>query len=329
MIEKCLYFGCVFFRILGMKVVGQINVNFYPNKKSEIEPQKTQAKKGESVPLKSFEERFSEVITRMKNDPYNLTANVYNMGRLLKDENGKITDEKIDFIINSVHELLENPNVKRSEKERHINATNILYSSLLKIISQDNVLLQQVSPEAYRRVIDESLLMYKKYPLKDTLDVRHIIGRYVSLKDMSAFVIRKHGYLPKAYKALKWTSSEQLDFAGVLEEAYKNYEKSNAAFTIKSAASNFDANREDSYKELKENYERNIIKTMEIFKQELASMLSEPRKNFFDIKSAIEVIHTYFDKMPSDTDLRFPAYKILYVTNLLEDKFYSLLKKKV
>lgn len=321
-------------KILNMKIRNLSNRNFYPNKaklKNLAQLQGYPRPKSEAiveVPLiKTFEQQFNDIVSRIKEKPYDIASNGYQIGTFLEKEAGKINDNKILFIIKTMQDLVNSAD-RFNQRIRYVNMTNILYSSVIKIIPQDDIISEKVSPATFRKLIDESLSMYYKHPTKEGVDVRHVIGRLVSLRDLSATICQKFGYVPKNYEAVKWTTDKQLDYMEVLEKAYKNYDRVNAAFTTKSSASSFNTRDFCMHTIMKKNYERNLIKTMDMLKNDVAEMIINPRKNYEHIKSNLEMIHTYFDKVPANITLMVPAHCIMRITKNFEKRLYVELNKK-
>ena len=248
---------------------------------------------------KNFAQTSSMLFESIKQKPYNLAGNIYYMGRFLKQEMDRLNESKIQLLLSSVKDLLKFKTSRRN-KECIINAVNIIYSTILKSISPSLILKGKVKADTYKQIVQDSIKMYRRYPLNEGIDYRHIFGRMVSLKTMSNAVYKKFSYIPDSLKPLEWTSSEQLDYIEVLEKILKRYDTICSDFKVKSSASSFSPEESFDLESVELTYRHNLIKTLKILNYELFLLMKSPHKNTDEIKNKIELIHFYFDKIPSE-----------------------------
>ncbi len=291
-------------------------------KLSPVNIQSSLNKVGQSRALELFDKKCCEIFDGFKAKPYDLAGNIYRMGKFFKLEQSRLNEEKVQKVLHYIQDLLHYPTNARNKKF-HINAVNIIYSTLLKSISPNLIIKEKIQPETYKKIIDDSIKLYRTKPLKEDVDYRHILGRMVSLKDMVLAIREKLRFLPERFKVLDWNSSRQLDFVNVLEIILNKYDKTSSNFVVKSIASDFCPAESFDYDSVKQNYNRNLIKTLVILHKELVYMMQNPIKNSDGIKNRLELIHFYFDKIPFDSPNISTAFRILNRSKKYEKDFYT------
>lgn len=253
---------------------------------------------------------------------YSLKSNIFLFGKLV-DSNGKkgLNEYQVNLIHQGIKTLLA-----KNQKAETINLINVMYSTIIKRITPDSIISGSVKPETYRQIIDDSIKMYRDYPLSEGIDYRHILGRLVSLKDMSLCVEKKMSRIPEQLSPVAWTINEQLEMVHLLDIISSNYKKVSSDFKIYPDAANHIDHREILNKdEVKNNYHKSILKLLWMLRNSSKKLLGNVA-NFDDIKHSIELAEYYFNKIPFKDALKMP--KLWQVVSEFK-KISNTLKKKV
>ena len=154
-------------------------------------------------------------------DRYSLNSNIYFFGKLVNRFGSKSFEEdELKAILCGINKLKANkPPIKK------ISLINVIYSTIIKRIRPEDIISGSIKAETYRKIIDDSIKMYRTHPIGKGIDYRHILGRMVSLKNMSSGIQEKLKYMPQEFSPLEWTPNEQVDLVYTLERIYSQYKK--------------------------------------------------------------------------------------------------------
>lgn len=230
---------------------------------------------------------------------HSLNSNIYHFGHLTDEyvRNG-ITEFHVKTILAGVKSLL-----KKTSKIKNINLINVIYSTLIKLISFKDLISKDIKPETYRMLIEDSINLYKKYPLKkQSIDYRHILGRMISLKKMNIAIKGNKNGLPKSLSAIQWSIEDQLELVNTLEHILSQYKNINKGFVYKK--SKLYVKDEFSYNSTKQNYYGNIIELLRMLSNGIKKMLINSENNKEDISYYEDLIYYYANKIPYNEDAR-------------------------
>ncbi len=253
-----------------------------------------------------------------------LNSNIYLFGHLVKDyAKDGINETQANKILGGIKKLLTG-----KTEPQNVNLVNVIFSTLIKLITPDNLISGALKPDTYRKIIDNSIKIYKTHPLNEVIDYRHILGRMVSLKDMSMEIRKRMNGIPHEMQALEWTPDEQLEMVGTLERIYLQYKKANSGFVYKRSKGQPDNKRSVNENTIKHNYYNSIIKLLWMLRDSSAVMLRNPEGNIEDIKYNIDLASYYASKIPySDIFRSAKVWKILADFRKFNKQVNSLEKK--
>ena len=247
-------------------------------------------------------------------DRYSLNSNIYFFGNLL-NRFGKdgMEEEQLKAILRGVNKLAANkPPVKK------ISLVNVIYSTLIKRITPENLVSGAVKAETYRGIIDDSIKMYRQHPIGKGVDYRHILGRLVSLKKMSNDVKDKFKSIPQEFSAIEWTPNEQLELVYTLERIYSQYKQTSSDFVVKKYKNKHPQRRADTtFETVENNYFNSIVKLLWMIQDNVFIMLRNAVLNFNNIKDSIELALHFSGKLSYNDTKRIP--KVCYILTKLKE----------
>ena len=189
--------------------------------------------------------------------------------------------------------------LKKKKTSEKINLINVMYSLIIKKILPDTIINGDVLADTYRYVIENSIQMYKNYPLGQDVDLRHIMGRMVSLKDMSSEIYKRFQGIPRPFAGIKWSQDNQIEFIKVLEIIMLHYNKVNASFVSNIAEKQgVSAHNDEFKKEVKANYYRNIQKLLCMLCDSSKNAMSKNPPDIEEVEECLETAEFYYNKIP-------------------------------
>ena len=240
-------------------------------------------------------------------DRFSLNSNTYFWGKFLNNfERDGINEAQLVSILRGVRKLTEGkPNIK------NINLVNVIYSSLIKQITTEDIISGVVKPETYRNIINDSIRMYKDYPLRKSVDYRHILGRMVSLKNMNGEIRKKFNdkLVPQKYNALWWTQDEQLEFVNTLERIILQYKKSNSSFVHKQSKIADKHNEEFTLENTTKNYHKNLVVLLQMIFHNTSKLMKDLKTNAYEISYNKDLAFYYINKIPFDFLIKSESVK--------------------
>lgn len=260
--------------------------------KIKLNPVVVSKEQMQAVRKNIFDSEYEKFFKRV--DRYSLNSNIYLFGKLLnKFEQDGLEEAQLEAILRGVNRLSAN-----KPPEKKINLVNVIYSTILKRITPENLISGAVKPETYRKIIDNSIKMYESYPLGKGVDYRHILGRLVSLKKMSSELNERLNGIPQRFSAVEWTPNEQIDLVYTLERIYSEYKQTTSDFVVKKSRKSCSPKREGtSFESVEKNYFKNVLKLLWMIQESVSVMLRNAAMNFNDIKDSIELALYFYGKL--------------------------------
>ena len=205
---------------------------------------------------------------------------------------------------------------------------NTIYSTLIKKINAYHIIKGQVKPDTFKKLIDDSIENYRKYPLKGGIDYRHVLGRMISLKNMNQSLKNLMGRIPLKMQSLNWNDDNQLDLLAIIEillsdfsKAKENYSRSNGFYT------DFVAPFELTYEKTKELYKYNVIRLLSDTLEVVKKLMKTPLQNKELIEDKLDIAYAYFDKFEYNNEF-MPDLMKFYAQLREQDKFLTKKTKK-
>lgn len=252
-----------------------------------------------------------------------LNSNIYMFGKLTNEYiDSGIDDFKVKTICKSIRNL-----ISKDASAKNINLVNVIYSTLIKNITPENIISGEVKPETYKKIIEESINMYKSYPLNKGIDYRHILGRMVSLMNMSVAVYKKLNKFPQTLKSIEWTDNEQLELVNVLERIVLQYKSANTSFVEK--INKYTKRKATTQEKVRHKYFNNIMKLLWMLLESSLSMMKKENPNPAEIMYNMDVASFYSAKIPYDDVVRMPKiWEIHEEFKKINNELQKILKKK-
>ncbi len=256
---------------------------------------------------------------------YSLNSNIYLFGHLTSEyAKDGVNDFQAKTILGHIKKLLS-----RNSCSDNINLVNIIFSTLLKRITPENIISGIIKSETYRRIIDESIRIYKSYPLAKGVDYRHILGRMVSLKDMCTEVHKRIKKATQDVSAVEWTQYDQLELVNTLERIFSQKEQANSSFVFKRSKLSQSHKKYADPDMVKHNYYNSIIKLLWMLRDSSSIMLKNPERNADDIRYNMELAYYYADKIPlQDSERMAKVWKVKAELAKIEKKLLSKTQRK-
>ena len=269
--------------------------------------------------ISEYEKFFKHV------DRYSLNSNIYFFGKLVNRFGSKSFEEdELKAILCGINKLKANkPPIKK------ISLINVIYSTIIKRIRPEDIISGSIKAETYRKIIDDSIKMYRTHPIGKGIDYRHILGRMVSLKNMSSAIQEKLKYMPQEFSPLEWTQNEQVELVCTLERIYSQYKKINADFVEKKYKNKHPQRRADTtFESVENNYLNSIVKLLWMIKDSVFIMLRNARLNFNNIKDSINLAFYYSGKLSYDDTKRMPKVNGIIAKLKEAEKLLKKIKTK-
>lgn len=253
-----------------------------------------------------------------------LNSNIYLFGHFANSfTDCNLNDKHITTILFEVKKLMS-----KDVSEKNINLINVIYSTLIKHVTPENIISGQVRPETYRKLIDESIKTYKTYPIQKDVDYRHILGRMVSFKDMSFAIQNKLNKLPKEFKILEWTENEQFEMVNILERILMQYKNANLSF-VEKVDKNSGQRKKTTIETFKHNYLNSVMKLLWMLLSNTSLMFKNINDNITDIIHNIDIASFYSAKIPFEDTMRMPKlWKIHKEFKKMNDIAQKFLKNR-
>lgn len=210
----------------------------------------------------------------------------------MNEYNLKIADYFIKRLMSSIPLLGE-----------HVEFANVFYSTIIKLITPEDILEGRVTPNKYRCLISDSIKNYYNNPVGKEVDYRHIAGRMLNLRMLSEKIPNSLSGFNKKFECIKWTEDNQADLLGVLERILQFYDSSADSFKqtigyVKSLKQNI---VKTSYEEHQYYFYKNIPNLLKLTLGTVRTLIAKNPKRYKEqIEDKLDIAYYYFDKLPYD-----------------------------
>ena len=255
-------------------------------------------------------------------------VNVKLVGRCIEHVIKEGIDEKA---INTINHIIYSIKTSNAPQENVSNSINVIYSTLIKRITAEDVVSGRISPETLRNLVYSSVQEYIKNPLNEGIDYRHILGRYISLKKICEEIYQKY---PKTYVQnpnIAWTDVDQLNLLSAHEKIRFNLEESKKNFSFHDNYKSFNKFKYQDYSQetVDYRYKCDILNLLKLTFVKIKELMQFPMKNKDVIEDKLEIAYTYFDKVSFGDELMPDLMKFFNKLRVEEKKLAARIKAKL